>query len=344
LSELDNDKGYLTGYSETDPTVPSWAKQNTKPSYSKSEVGLPNVDNVKQYSVSNPPPYPVTSVNGQAGDVILGAGDVGAMPAGTKIPAKTSDIANDSGFITKAVSDLANYYTKSQTFTREEINAKISAIPKFAISVVSSLPTSNISVTTVYLVGGGSGNDLYTEYIYANGKWEILGAQTVDLTGYATEMWVNTQLADYLKQSELNAAINSALAEAKASGEFKGDKGDKGDQGERGTGVLKVTTAPSSYTTATGGFTPTYRIALSTVLTQSKVAKVLVGDTLAYNYYQYPIGYVDSSYVYLGARTSIRGATGAAASVDDVIAALTAETWTFKMKDGSTVTKQVVIK
>lgn len=210
---------------ETDPTVPDWAKRPNKPSYSKDEVGLGNVDNVRQYSASNPPPYPVTSVNGQTWEVSLGAGDVGAMPSDTKIPAKTSDITNDSGFITKVVNDLANYYTKSQTFTREEVNAKISSIPKFAIEVVSSLPTSNISATTVYLVGGGSGNDLYTEYIYANGKWEILGAQTVDLTGYATETWVNTQLGAYLKQTELDAAINSALAAAKASGEFDGADG-----------------------------------------------------------------------------------------------------------------------
>jgi hypothetical protein len=218
-------KRMIDGIQAPDSNIPEWALQPEKPSYSKSEVGLGNVDNVKQYSASNPPPYPVTSVNGQVGEVRLGAGDVGAMPAGTKIPAKTSDITNDSGFITKVVSDLANYYTKSQTFTREEINAKISAIPKFAISVVSSLPTSNISVTTVYLVGGGSGNDLYTEYIYANGKWEILGAQTVDLTGYAKESWVITQLGSYLKQSELEAAINSALAAAKASGEFDGEDG-----------------------------------------------------------------------------------------------------------------------
>jgi hypothetical protein len=30
---------------ETDPTVPSWAKAETKPSYTKSEIGLSNVDN-----------------------------------------------------------------------------------------------------------------------------------------------------------------------------------------------------------------------------------------------------------------------------------------------------------
>ena len=72
-----NAKKYLTSYTETDPTVPSWAKASTKPSYSKSEVGLGNVDNVKQYSASNPPPYPVTKVNGKTGDVTLTASDVG---------------------------------------------------------------------------------------------------------------------------------------------------------------------------------------------------------------------------------------------------------------------------
>ena len=35
----------------------------------KSDVGLGNVDNVRQYSTSNPPPYPVTSVNGAIGEV-----------------------------------------------------------------------------------------------------------------------------------------------------------------------------------------------------------------------------------------------------------------------------------
>lgn len=37
VSDLTNDKGYLTA--ESDPTVPSWAKQPNKPSYSASEVG-----------------------------------------------------------------------------------------------------------------------------------------------------------------------------------------------------------------------------------------------------------------------------------------------------------------
>jgi hypothetical protein len=67
----------LQSYTETDPTVPSWAKASSKPTYTKSEVGLGNVDNVKQYSASNPPPYPVTSVNGKTGAVDLTTDDMG---------------------------------------------------------------------------------------------------------------------------------------------------------------------------------------------------------------------------------------------------------------------------
>ena len=77
LSELTNDKGYLTSDTESDPTVPAWAKASSKPSYSKSEVGLGNVDNVKQYSASNPPPYPVSSVNNKSGNVLLTLSDFG---------------------------------------------------------------------------------------------------------------------------------------------------------------------------------------------------------------------------------------------------------------------------
>lgn len=45
----------------------------------KSDIGLSNVDNVKQYSASNPPPYPVLSVNGKTGRVNLVASDIGAV-------------------------------------------------------------------------------------------------------------------------------------------------------------------------------------------------------------------------------------------------------------------------
>lgn len=39
ISAFTNDAGYITGYTETDPTVPSWAKASTKPTYTAGEVG-----------------------------------------------------------------------------------------------------------------------------------------------------------------------------------------------------------------------------------------------------------------------------------------------------------------
>lgn len=116
--------------------------------------------------------------------------EVDADPAGT-----AQTLVND--LARKTAQDLANYYNKSQTLTKDEINALVSAIPKFKIEVVTALPTSNIRETTVYLVKSGDDDtNLYTEYIHAGGKWEKLGTQTVDLTGYLTKEDADTLYAD----------------------------------------------------------------------------------------------------------------------------------------------------
>ena len=48
------------------------ANKSNPHAVTKAQVGLGNVDDVKQYSASNPPPYPVTSVNGNTGAVSIG--------------------------------------------------------------------------------------------------------------------------------------------------------------------------------------------------------------------------------------------------------------------------------
>jgi len=53
----------------------------------------------------------VDSVNGQTGTVVLTASDVGALPSTTVIPTKTSDLTNDSGFITNSA--LSGYATET---------------------------------------------------------------------------------------------------------------------------------------------------------------------------------------------------------------------------------------
>lgn len=103
------------------------------------------------------------------------------------IPTKTSDLSNNSGFITKAVNDLTNYYLKSETYTKEEVQSLISAINSVTLQKVESLPGSGES-NVIYLVPkSGSGNDIYDEYIFIDGKPEHIGSTQVDLSNYVQE-------------------------------------------------------------------------------------------------------------------------------------------------------------
>ena len=110
------------------------------------------------------------------------------------IPTTLSELENNTGFITKAVDDLVNYYQKSAVYTQEEVNSLISSIPKFNIKVVDELPQQEISAATIYLLRASKQrNNVFIEYIYVDGVWEKLGEQNIDLTGYATEKWVREQ-------------------------------------------------------------------------------------------------------------------------------------------------------
>lgn len=78
-----------------------------------------------------------------------------------------------------------------------QIETEISTIPKFAVKVVSSLPTTDISTTTIYLVPSEKyeTENYYDEYIYVDGKWELIGTTKIDLTNYARTDEENTFVA-----------------------------------------------------------------------------------------------------------------------------------------------------
>ena len=56
------------------------------------------------------------------------------------------------------------------------------SVTKFKVEVVSTLPTSNISSDTIYLktINGESPN-LYEEYIYVEGNFELIGSSETNL-------------------------------------------------------------------------------------------------------------------------------------------------------------------
>ena len=112
LSELDNDSGYITevpDFTETDPTVPEWAKQPTKPTYTASEVG--------------------------------------ALPDTTEIPSKVSQLENDNGYLTEH-QDVSGKADKATTlggygitdaYTKTEIDSLVGDIENALCNVDNSL-------------------------------------------------------------------------------------------------------------------------------------------------------------------------------------------------------------
>ena len=92
----------------------------------------------------------------------------------------------NAGYITKAVNDLTNYYTKSNTYTKTEVNNLIGSLKTIQISVVASLPSTGQS-NIIYLVAHSHGTgDIYDEYIWVadSSKFEKIGNTDIDLSGY----------------------------------------------------------------------------------------------------------------------------------------------------------------
>ena len=85
--------------------------------------------------------------------------------------------------------DLSGYAT--QTYVENVVRALETGVLKRAI--VQSLPVSDIDEYTIYMVPKtGSTGDIYNEYMYLGNDWELIGSTEVDLTGYATEQWINS--------------------------------------------------------------------------------------------------------------------------------------------------------
>lgn len=105
----------------------------------------------------------------------------------SEVPTKTSDLNNDSGFIDRLVTNLANYYLKDETYSKEEITKLLGNISKIAFIPVDSLPEVG-EEQVIYLVPKDEGvsPDIRDEYIYINGSWEIIGSTKVDLSNYLT--------------------------------------------------------------------------------------------------------------------------------------------------------------
>lgn len=111
--------------------------------------------------------------------------------------------------------DLLNVYTKTETDSA--IATAIAAVDHLSREIVETLPeNANANKNVIYMVRreGGVGQDVYNEYMYINGAWEIIGDTSVDLTDYARkeDILVKSVNSDFTVTEAGQLTLNAAAA------------------------------------------------------------------------------------------------------------------------------------
>lgn len=105
----------------------------------KADVGLGNVANERQYSAENPPPYPVTSINGKTGAAVL----------------KTSDIENDLNYQTG--DDVSGSVTDAINALKGSVPEALNTLQKLAAAINND---ANYHTTVDNALDGKAAKDL----------------------------------------------------------------------------------------------------------------------------------------------------------------------------------------
>ncbi len=155
VSAFTNDAGYITGYTETDPTVPAWAKEANKPTYNYSEIvntpELPTVPtNVSAFTndagyltnyTETDPTVPAWAK--EANKPMYNYSEIVNTPTIPTVPTNVSAFTNDAGYLT-------NY---TETDPTVPAWAKEATKPAYDYSEIANTPTipavpTNVSAFT----------------------------------------------------------------------------------------------------------------------------------------------------------------------------------------------------
>lgn len=92
-------------------------------------------------------------------------------------PARVA-IPNSSVSEAQLVTELRNKI--NDVYTKAEVDDKISAITGLSFKIVSSLPTTDISSSTIYLIR--ESGDTYSKWVYIDNEWVPLGTSEIDMS------------------------------------------------------------------------------------------------------------------------------------------------------------------
>lgn len=281
VSAFTNDAGYLTTHQDLTNYV-------TNTDYATYDTGGVVKVSVGDHGLNmeNGTLKGVVKTYAQYGDMsskgVVSKGTLENVIVGKNLAYK-SDIPDVSNFITNTVNDLVNYYKKSETFTKQEVNDLISAITTMDIQVVQTLPTEDISTTTIYLVPKTTAeeNDAYDEYIYVSNAWEHIGSTDIDLSGYQTKIDSTHKLSsDLVDDTNNNHKFVSSTEKTTWNGKYTKPSGGipKTDlTNDVQTSLGKADTALQNYT-ETDPTVPSYVKSITQANITSWNSKADVGD------------------------------------------------------------------
>ena len=101
-------------------------------------------------------------------------------------------VLDSNGNLVDSQKSPSSYYLKNDTYSKTEVDNLISALKSGAFEVVSVLPTTDISTSTIYLLPktvGTSTSNIYEEWICLDttttpATWELIGDTQIDLSNY----------------------------------------------------------------------------------------------------------------------------------------------------------------
>ena len=123
------------------------------------------------------------------------------------------NIHNSAGYATvQYITNLiANYYLKSETYNKTEINSLVSSVNKLEPKLIASINDVTEEGYIYLLPVDGVDSNFYNEYLLINGVPELIGSfgSDIDLSNYITLGQLTNALSAYVTSTAFNTAISN---------------------------------------------------------------------------------------------------------------------------------------
>ena len=116
----------------------------------------------------------------------------GALDAIVTLYLAVNDLATDNQ---EAIDEINDNTDGILAQAKEYTNEIVSAQTHLSFKIVTALPTTDISSSTIYLLPVNGDNDnVYEEYIRIEDKWESIGTTQTDLSNYYTKTQIDNKI------------------------------------------------------------------------------------------------------------------------------------------------------